>query len=129
MAVRILSNLAALRATHFAVGFDCGPSERRVWRWRLVYFIENRCVFYFLIDLVALGLSRWVKCRAVCGGDGVMQWLSDVLVVDISVLGRSVSNFRGHFRSNRVVVLSLFRYTGIILIRTKVRGFHEEKAG
>lgn len=62
----------------------------------LVYFIENRCAFYFLIDLVVPGLSRCVKCRAVCGDDGVIQRLSDMLVVDISVLGCSVSNFQGY---------------------------------
>lgn len=83
MAVRNLSNLTALSATYFAVGFDSGPSERGVWRWRLVYFIENRCVVYFLIDLVVRGLSRWVKCRASCGRNGAIQRLSDVLVMDI----------------------------------------------
>ena len=62
----------------------------------LVYFIENRCAFYFLIDLVVPGLSRCVKCRAVCEDDGVIQRLSDMLVVDISVLGCSVSNFQGY---------------------------------
>lgn len=62
----------------------------------LVYFIENKCAFYFLIDLVVPGLSRCVKCRAVCEDDGVMQRLSYMLVVDISVLGRSVSNFQGY---------------------------------
>lgn len=62
---------------------------------RLVYFIENRCAFYFLIDLVVPGLSRCVKCRAVCEDDGVIQRLSDMLVVDISGPGRSVSNFQG----------------------------------
>lgn len=63
---------------------------------RLVYFIENRCAFYFLIDLVVPGLSRCVKCRAVCEDDGVIQRLSDMLVVDISGPGRSVSNFQGY---------------------------------
>lgn len=63
---------------------------------RLVYFIENRCAFYFLIDLVVPGLSRCVKCGAVCEDDGVIQRLSDMLVVDISGPGCSVSNFQGY---------------------------------
>lgn len=46
----------------------------------LVYFIENRCAFYFLIDLVVPGVSRCVKCRAICEDDGVIQWLSDMVV-------------------------------------------------
>lgn len=64
---------------------------------RLVYFIENRCAFYFLIDLVVPGLSRCVKCRAVCEGDGVIQRLSDMLVWIFRFWGAVSQIFRDIF--------------------------------